>query len=307
MQLYCQFLARVSVLALLYTFPEYLLLIVSVYLAFVTSTMDEDGLQEIHLSPVLDADTGYRVADSAEEQSDDSDSEYGNVGSDNYSYDSDDGDAESHAYDDGGSTDGSRGVTESESSDSDPSHDSDITDGCDSSDESNSGNSDDSEETCRQRPTCDQKHCRTSDDYLTLKLSKLKLKEDYGKEDTPPPKANSQWIRKGGTYTAKSSKKNESRRREGVRVECTYIYIMTDNGQRFKVGRSIDPGRRHIELRTGNPDLKLLDWFKVSSRHAEVVAHRALGERYRRTREWFYGTHEDIKSVVSGAIRAYRV
>lgn len=280
---------------LLYTFPEYLLLIASVYLTrpFVTSTMDEDGLEQTHLSP--DADTSHStVADCVVEQSDDSDNEYDNAGSDNYSYDSDDGDAESHASDDGGSTDGSRDTTESESSDSDPCVDSDSTGGRDSSDESDSKNSDDSEDACTLWFTCDQKHCRTSGDYL-------------GKADTPPPKANSHSIRKGYTSIAKSSKKNESGKSVGAGVECTCIYMMTDNGQRFKVGRSKDPRRRHKELRTGNLDLKLLDWFPVSSTHAEAVAHKALGERYRRTREWFYGTQEDIKSVVLGAIGAYLV
>lgn len=304
MQLSCQFLTRVSVLVLLYTFPEYLLLIVSVYLAFVTSTMNEEGLQEIRLSP--DADTGHRVADCVEEQSDDSDSDYDNAGSDNYSCDSDDGDDESHASDDGGSTDGSRDVTESDSSNSGPC-DSDSTDVRDSSNESDNENSDDSEETCRQRSTCGQKHCRTSGDYLTSKLSNLKLKEERGEEGTPPPKANSHWVRKGCTYTAKSSKKNESGISVGAGVECTCIYIMTDNEQRFKVGRSVDPWRRHRELRTGNPDLKLLDWFKVSSTRAEGVAHKALGEQYLKTREWFYGAHENIRSVVLRAIRDYQV
>ena len=84
------------------------------------------------------------------------------------------------------------------------------------------------------------------------------------------------------------------------------VYIMTDTNQRFKVGHSTDPDRRIRELRTGNPSLKLLDRFPVSSAKAEKEAHKAL-EKYRWTRslEWFYGPYNEIKPLVIEAIRGY--
>ena len=93
---------------------------------------------------------------------------------------------------------------------------------------------------------------------------------------------------------------------EHTKVEDEYVYIMTDNGERFKVGHSNNPYRRLADLRTGNPSLKLLDRFPVSSAKAEKEAHKAL-EKYRWTRslEWFYGPYNEIKPLVIEAIRGY--
>lgn len=267
--------------------------------------------------PVLDLGTACKAGDCVEEHSDDSDSEYYTAGSDDNSDDremgddddmSDDSDRddESDASDDGEITDDSKGMTESDTSESDTYDDSENTDGYDSSDESECESSDDREENSRpwsKTSRCNKHHYNNGDD-LCSKLSNLKLKEEYTREDTASAKANQ--FRRGCSYTTESSEQ-KARSKRGIEesVERVYIYIMTDNGERFKVGRSKNPWRRLRQLRTGNVDLKLLDCFQVISMRAEMAAHRALAMRHRKTREWFYGAYKDIKPVVSVAIRTY--
>ena len=286
-------------------------------MAFMALTMEEDKRRvakdnAVCEFPVLDLDTACKAGGCVEEHvyCDDSDSEYYTASSDDNSDDremgddddmSDDSDIddESDDSDDGEITDDSKGMTESDTSESDTCDDSESTDGYDSSDESECESSDDREENSRpwsKTSRCNKHHYSNGDD-LCSKLSNLKLKEEYTREGPAAAKANHQF-RKGCSDTKFKRGKKE-------RVECTYIYIMTDNCQRFKVGRSEKPLRRLRELSTGNVDLKLLDCFLVSSKCAESVAHRALAVRHRNTREWFYGTYKDIKSVVFAAIRTY--
>lgn len=268
--------------------------------------------------PVQHLDTAWKVGDHMEEDCDDSDSEYYTAGSDDNSDESEvvdedgisdlddsDRDGESDASDDEESTDDSKEMTDS--SESDTCDDSEDVDGCDSSNESDSESTDDNDEHYRlwlKTRRYWKLHQRSCDD-LSSKLAKMKLKEEYGREDTLRPKANQR--RSICSSTTNASKTKESRRGLGGSAEGVYIYIMTDNGQRFKVGRSKHPEKRLRQLKTGNVDLKLLDSFPVCSPHAEVVAHRALEVRHRKTREWFYGAYDGIKTVVSRAIRTYTV
>lgn len=262
--------------------------------------------------------------------SDDSDSEYYTAGSDDSSDSSEvvDGDMsdnsdsevtesdEDDALCDGESTDESDKVTtcDSDTSDGDES-DLEVTDGSDIFDEgqttdesdspdgSSSGvNSEESDdENVRLKASSSKEH-QCGDD-LASKLAKLKLERDYGRSRQDMHTAH---CMKKGCSDANIVKSKTTDKSVG-NVDFSFVYIMTDNRKRFKVGRSKDPWCRLRQLRTGNVDLKLLDCFKVSSIRAETAAHRALRMRCHRTREWFYGAYGDIKTIVSGAICAYLV
>ena len=182
---------------------------------------------------------------------------------------------DSDASDDGGSSDGSY-------SDLEGSEDSDVVDmETDESDCTDSSSSD-------------------SSDDLVSEFGKLMLEGHHGRWTNTHTSHCKQ-----KSYRTDNMAKGKATNKEVGNADLSFLYIMTDNNERFKVGRSKNPWRRLRQLRTGNLDLKLLDCFKVSSIRAETVAHRALRMRYHSTREWFYAAYGDVKSVVSNSISDY--
>ena len=78
-----------------------------------------------------------------------------------------------------------------------------------------------------------------------------------------------------------------------------YVYFITEHGNTgyFKVGQTINPSKRRINLQTGNPRMLNMDLHVVSDMDAvEGRLLEAMAERYPKTsggKEWFKGDVEE--------------
>lgn len=83
-----------------------------------------------------------------------------------------------------------------------------------------------------------------------------------------------------------------------------YVYAVTDNGRRHKIGMAVNMMRRLSTLQTGHSDpLRLTDILTVArgrERIVERAIHKDLG--YRRLRgEWFEIDCEDVRTLFAFA------
>lgn len=80
-----------------------------------------------------------------------------------------------------------------------------------------------------------------------------------------------------------------------------YLYIISDNPNRTKIGIARNPNRRIKALQTGNPNLlKIYYQYSIpyyNCQNVETILHYILG-RYRIKGEWFNITPEEAKTEV---------
>ena len=89
-----------------------------------------------------------------------------------------------------------------------------------------------------------------------------------------------------------------------------YVYFMIESGDTgyFKIGRTVDPNTRRMNLQTGNPRELRMEPHQVANMNAvENRLKEAMAARYHRTdggTEWFSGDVTEAYNVFLTIVRA---